>query len=160
MKKLFFLLLVISFCSSLSAKTNYHWTRMPGNDGGYVSCMTADKNGTIYAGSNALFTSTDEGETWNKIYDNFSPNNIVNLVITDSVIFANIVINECDVDEYVIYLSKDNGKTWAVDSNKNDNNIFNKKILTFGNTYYEISGNSILKRIGCSAGNMFSPMPT
>jgi hypothetical protein len=135
------------FCITLSAATSYHWSRMPGNYGGEIYCMTADKHGTIYAGSKAIFSSTDEGETWTKFCDNFSPDFVTNLIVTDSVILADFMEDYCDYFEHFTRISRDKGATWYVDSLFDDNHPIRNKLLTFNNFKYIWSKYHILKSI-------------
>jgi ligand-binding sensor domain-containing protein len=117
---------------------------MAGDYGGFIGSMNSDKQGHIYAGTKALFSSYDEGESWNKINDNFSPYSISNLIISDTVFFADFEWADCDDINGYSKISKDNGKTWVWDTSyDSDVNLYSA--LKFGNSYFRGSGNYLEK---------------
>lgn len=146
MKKIFVVLIVLLCYYSILAETSYKWTRMSGNFGGYIGCMSSDNKGKIYAGTKALFSSTDEGESWSKISDKYSPYCIEKLVIKDSLMFADFSYAMSDMVFGYRNMSKDYGITWKWDTTyKYKDIILKNNMLNYGNNYYVGNGNVVLK---------------
>ena len=103
MKKIIFLLLVLSLLSTAFAQ----WARTNGPEGVAVSTL-ANINGTIYAGTevNGVYASSDDGLTWVARNSGIETYGVSEIIGHQGYIFAGTF-------GAGVYRSSDGGITWA-----------------------------------------------
>lgn len=95
-------------------RAQVEWTRLNGPYGGWITFITEDDNGRIYAGSDALYYSDDKGENWSKLaLPPIQWDYTLQYVFIDS---NKIFINASEVDDDLAFgvmrFTDDYGKTW------------------------------------------------
>jgi photosystem II stability/assembly factor-like uncharacterized protein len=112
-KKLIFLIFFLSITLIYSENCHTQWIQTNGPNGGWCRCLYAF-NGYIFAGSNegGLFRSSDNGNTWNFVFNLSSVYACDINGITSLGTYLFIATNS-----YGVYRSSDNGNTFQAFSN-------------------------------------------
>lgn len=103
MNRIAAILISLAVCSTAFAK----WTKTKGPEGGFVSIIFNDPvSGSIFAGGNGFYQSTDNGATWSESNSGMDADaSPIDMVRSGSDLYAASLSK--------VYRSTDNGNTWT-----------------------------------------------
>ncbi len=114
MKNYLLCLFLLGAMLPLLAQTNAAWQQTSGPEGGYVFNMERNSS-KIFAGTeNGLWSSADEGQSWQSVHPSFRDIRIVWQFVTDTEILVLGIkfLSSYDEEPY-FFRSTDNGLTWT-----------------------------------------------
>lgn len=114
MKNYLLWLLLLAASLKLNAQTNAAWQQTSGPEGGYVFNMERNSS-KIFAGTeNGLWSSSDEGQSWQSVNPAFRDIRIVAQYATDNeLLVLGIKFMSSYDEEPYFFRSTDNGFTWT-----------------------------------------------